>query len=214
MDVLEANKPVVFVDGRKVAATLGFLFGFALAWMGRRLLSVMVLAGALTVIGAMHYGLADIGPVWAGAPFGFARALFWFVLGIALTNVHATGRQSWVATALIALLPAVFWFASVPLAVVILPLAVICAIRFDPHLPRLCKWLGGLSYPLYCIHYPLLFVAMSGIERFGLPQRPTMAAVIVALIVIAAMIERYVDAPIRVALARSAAIRKANIAPA
>lgn len=64
----------------------------------------------------------------------------------------------------------------------------------------LCKQLGDLSYPLYMVHYPFIWLFYSYMEA----RKPTAAhlwvlvpVLAVALIVFAYLIMRYVDTPIR-----------------
>ncbi len=63
-----------------------------------------------------------------------------------------------------------------------------------------CKWLGDLSYPLYMVHYPFIWLFMSYLEA----RKPAAAQLwvlvpilTVALLTFAHLIMTYVDTPIR-----------------
>jgi peptidoglycan/LPS O-acetylase OafA/YrhL len=93
---------------------------------------------------------------------------------------------------------------------VLLPLAVALAIGSD--VPRalrgVASWLGGISYPLYAIHLPLLFIAA---DRFDASSGPRRAVLTVLIVAIASVVELAFDAPIRRRLAAAIASRHAPI---
>jgi peptidoglycan/LPS O-acetylase OafA/YrhL len=70
----------------------------------------------------------------------------------------------------------------------------------SPFWSRLCKKLGDISYPLYVIHYPFLWIFLSYVEaeKPGLDQlRIVIPLAATGISVLAYLIMTYVDAPIR-----------------
>lgn len=65
---------------------------------------------------------------------------------------------------------------------------------------NLCKWLGDISYPLYVIHYPFIWIFMSYVETEA-PPTPQVVIIIalgmLLLIVFAHVVLRWIDEPIR-----------------
>ena len=67
---------------------------------------------------------------------------------------------------------------------------------------RICRFLGDISYPLYIVHYPLMYLFYAwlwgGSENIPFSQAwPVAAAVVVASIVIAYLCLRLYDQPVR-----------------
>lgn len=65
---------------------------------------------------------------------------------------------------------------------------------------KICKFSGDISYPLYMIHYPFIWLFMSYVEKYK-PSLPTMVPVMIAgtviLTVMAYLVLQYIDTPIR-----------------
>ncbi|APU98347.1 acyltransferase [Sphingobacterium sp. B29] len=65
---------------------------------------------------------------------------------------------------------------------------------------KLCKFLGDISYPLYIIHYPFIWIFMSYVELHH-PSNKQMAVIIIigmlSLIFLALLVFKYLDEPIR-----------------
>jgi peptidoglycan/LPS O-acetylase OafA/YrhL len=112
------------------------------------------------------------------------------IAAVALFAPNLRGGAVRVPLTVFVLLPALVWFA--------LPL------RLSGRTKRFAAWLGGLSYPLYAIHLPLLnfLTPYVGESLVG------WLIVSAALIPIAAVVERFYDAPLRGAARRWLAARK------
>jgi peptidoglycan/LPS O-acetylase OafA/YrhL len=84
--------------------------------------------------------------------------------------------------------------------------------RLKPVLERVCRLSGEISYPLYMIHYPFIWLFMSWVEA-SKPPLNQMAVVIAAdiplLIAFAYAVLKWVDMPIRQCLKRKMDERKA-----
>jgi peptidoglycan/LPS O-acetylase OafA/YrhL len=179
-------------------AGLCMIAGAALVWA--------VVADPQTLAG----GVGRLGAFWPQVTGGALRTLFGFTAGLllfalwqrrqsprqvhwaalaiplalaALLLVNPAERRWWDLTAVLALLPALSW----------------AAIRWEVPLYRISRALGDLSYPLYCIHVPVLFVT----DKAQGPE----VLVALALIPAALLLDRSYDRPLRRWLARMLAPR-------
>jgi peptidoglycan/LPS O-acetylase OafA/YrhL len=198
--------------------------GFALVVFrldAARLLA-LVLGSAIVLVGLMvssswEYGL---GPEWTSFHIGLARACFSFAAGLGLHKLwllRGSPRSSsnWallLPVALVALMlvdvvdsPA-FTLAAM---LVIMPAIVWAGIVIEMPGQALWKRLGDLSYPLYCIHMPIIYFAADDAKG-----RLVAAAVTVVL---ALAFDHFYDRPMRAwlgqAVRRRAAARQAEGAP-
>ncbi len=70
---------------------------------------------------------------------------------------------------------------------------------------RVCKFLGGLSYPLYITHYPLIYIYTAWVVQNKVPPRsaaPVGVLLVVTAISIAWTLLRFYDEPVRLWLSR------------
>ncbi|WP_174290928.1 acyltransferase family protein [Sphingomonas bacterium] len=179
-------------------------------WLSIRVLIMVVAIDAVAlIVAARHYGDLSLG--WALPNFagGVARLVFGYASGVLIFRLHQHGRLRWPTTPgwLVVVLPFLLlapgaiadrWYVDV-VAVAAMPLAVVVAL--GAAMPRLLRraghMLGRLSYPLYAIHAPLLTVAagLFGSAALASPMRLSLLAV--AVLALAALVERYYDAPLR-----------------
>ncbi|MBP2513869.1 peptidoglycan/LPS O-acetylase OafA/YrhL [Sphingomonas sp. PvP018] len=181
------------------------------------IVALAVAAAVVIVAGPMLYGTDRLiaGSTADRLPFGLARVLYGFPIGMLLARLPAiTARPS--AKASMALAAVLLLCLALPLtgaaslardlAFVLAggPLLVWAGSRFEvpPRWRRVAAFLGDLSYPLYILHYPIVL----SVAFIGLRQGFAPATIIVAslVIVIAASIVamRYYDGPVRVWLSR------------
>ncbi|PLK24242.1 acyltransferase [Novosphingobium sp. TH158] len=185
--------------------------------LSNRALGALVAASGLALWSLIpSTGLSEIGAFWSTAGAGLVRTLFSFSLGIALYRLHArhgTVRVSpWIAwlaaAALVAALafdPARRGLWDALCVFVILPALVWLGACHEMPQRRTASALGDLSYPLYCIHVPLLVL---------LPENSgAIAAGTLGLIALAWALDRWFDRPLR-ALLTGWISRPARIRPA
>lgn len=182
----------------------------SLAWaavavrIGRRsLAAILLVSGAVLFGGIVMAGPAiTIGPFWYNAPLGLVRTVFSFGLGLAIARISPsqprTTALAWLPLAALPLLlvyapEARAWWEIACIALA-LPALLWLGARWQLPTESLARRLGDLSYPLYCIHVPVL-------AFFGGGTAATLAT-IAALIIAALLLDRWVDRPARAALGR------------
>lgn len=185
---------------------LGWRWIGALAVLSAAVLVWVVVAEPLT----LTKGVGELGAFWPYVLGGAVRALFGFLAGLLLfalwqrrkspRRIHwgtlaiplvllgvllvdPAQRRWWDLAAIVALMPALTW----------------AAIRWEAPFPRIAHAMGDLSYPLYCIHVPVIFVT-------GEADGPRLL-VALALIPAALLIDRIYDRPMRGWLMRQARLR-------
>ncbi|MGH2624242.1 MAG: acyltransferase family protein, partial [Sphingobacterium sp.] len=173
---------------------------------------ILIIAAGLLYMESYQSGYLAVGfggdNFWAGG----IRLSFSFTAGILLYRSNGLIRQNisfWLLSlglSLIFFIPYSEIFSPIidPLIVIFyFPLLISLAagkINFGETTKKLGKWLGDISYPLYVIHYPFIWIFMSYVEKES-PDRGNMAILVsigmVCLLFLAHVILRWVDEPIR-----------------
>jgi peptidoglycan/LPS O-acetylase OafA/YrhL len=169
------------------------------------LAAIIAGSGAILFAAIMQTGHADIGAFWSDAAFGLVRTVFSFAVGVAICRARAVFRSPTRTTALAWLLPPVLlaamwanfehraaWDAFAIFA--IMPTLVWLGARWNAPSSRGFGVLGDLSYPLYCIHAPI-------VRFIGGPWWLT-TALILTLAAFALWLDRAIDRPSRLWLTR------------
>jgi peptidoglycan/LPS O-acetylase OafA/YrhL len=72
----------------------------------------------------------------------------------------------------------------------------------------LCRFSGRISYPLYMVHYPFIWIFFSYVEKYK-PTINTLTWIIIVgtalLLLLAYLVMKYVDEPVRKWLSRGKA---------
>lgn len=177
------------------------LLGFVTATAGLVFVSVVIDGG-----GGDGWSFTD-GHLLKGA----YRTLYGFSAGVAIAALPAPRIGRFLQIVLGALILSAFvgicmldgeWPGFL-LAILIAPFMVYLGsgIRLEASGARIAEWLGGLSYPLYCIHYPILTLASAS-------GMIAMSGTVVPLlwlgfsVTLSAAAARYFDLPLRQALRR------------
>lgn len=187
----------------KALAVLVFLTGCGLA-----------LYAILGPLGDLCVGYSLTGTEFTG---GSLRLLFSFSAGLLLSRMFKPVK-----------IKGAFWICSL-LIIVLLSIPriggagyvwmngiydTICCIVFFPllvylgasgtntgkHTTRLCRFLGQLSYPLYMVHYPFIYLYYAWVKNEGLTFRealPGAAGVVAGSIILAYICLRLYDIPVR-----------------
>ena len=184
----------------------------------RRLVAVAAVSGALLAYAILSGPWPrELGSHWLGAGWAVPRTLYSFTMGMLLYRWHAQAapvrRSAKLALAMPLVLLGASYFGGEERALwdtlailVVLPALVWVGTRYEMPFPRFWQRMGALSYPLYCIHVPLIALADD------VPTR----LVIAALLVPAALaLDAFYDRPVRNWLAkRLARPRPSPVEPA
>lgn len=173
---------------------------FAALFRGGRVAWVIVWTLGLvgTAIGIVDQGSVNLGLHWDTALYGYARVAFSFATGVAIASRPVPRRTTWLAVPLTAAVLSVTMFPyDSPLfdaiaVFVVFPVGVALAARWEVPAVKTAAALGGMSYAIYAIQYPLVKLAW----RQDWPVVSTIALVIAFGWALA----RFYDAPLRAAL--------------
>lgn len=190
--------------------------------------AVVVVSGiglAACAIGNMS-GAWHLGVGWSmadgGFIGGFLRLSFSFSAGLLISRTfrprHIPG-SFWICAAIIAAFmacpyvggdqPSVLNGIYDSVATLIVFPAVVyigaCGVTTDRFSTRVCNFLGAVSYPLYIIHYPFMYLYYAWVWDYGLTFGeiwPVCVAMFIAFIVGAWLVLKYYDQPVRAWLSR------------
>lgn len=196
---------------------ISLIYGAVLVKASLRVLFAAAAASALLlVVSAVSHGSLEVGWAWAHLHGGVARVGFAFSVGMIIARLHRSGTRASAA----ALLP---MFALVALlcfrpsdsarvaydlivAMVAAPALVWWGASLNPvrGLQRASEVLGELSYPVYAIHYPALWMFGFAARKAGVPAVVWMPLFLVGIVVAAWALNRYFDQPLRERLNRRA----------
>jgi peptidoglycan/LPS O-acetylase OafA/YrhL len=165
-------------------------------------LVVTGICGGAYAFSIWYYHGAGLG--WGGSTFiaGFARAGWGYGAGVALarTSLRPPAGWSWIILAgvLLLLFAPNFGFTALRVLMTVFvtfPLACVAAASVTEERENpLATWLGGLSYPLYGVHLPLINAVASTFGPMSIVQWLAVAA---GITLFAALLELIYDAPLR-----------------
>lgn len=203
------------------------LYAFFLRKLPTALLAAVVLAAAIGLaLFAIHgpYGDICVGFSFTGDNLlgGSLRLLFSFSIGLLLSRIFKPipiRGAFWICSlAIIALLavPRIgdgesLWMNGIydsVCAILIFPCVVYLGASgktTDAYTTRICKFLGDISYPLYMVHYPFIYLYYAWVKNENLTfvqSLPGAAALVVGSILLAWLCLRFYDLPVRKYLTR------------
>jgi peptidoglycan/LPS O-acetylase OafA/YrhL len=192
---------------------VNFLYAaFLIRIRERAMIAIAALSGAALVWFASSSPSLDIGYGWATFSGGLARAAFTFTIGVIIARrQRATARGSALAMlppiALVGLLvvpvPTTLRIVyDLLVAMTAAPLLVWLAAIYNPRpeLESMSRAAGDLSYAVYAIHVPLLWIVASVIRHFDVPRAIVLPIFIALLLAGCRALDRHYDAPIRARL--------------
>ncbi|PST83416.1 acyltransferase [Pedobacter yulinensis] len=188
------------------------VYAFVLIRLGKKMLWVLLVLAALAVCyEAWKTGFLSVG--WGGdnVSGGAIRVSYSFLAGILIyrSNWIIKTRLGFLPLAIVAMLifmvpfdtktspfvdPLLIMFCS-PLLVALGAGAVL-----RPAFDKLCRLSGELSYPLYMVHYPFIWIFYSYLEKFrpGMTEMGWITAIgTILLVLFAYVVMRWVDIPLR-----------------
>lgn len=205
------------------------LYAIVLHRAGRRALTAAVLAAAAglawTALGNSS-GFYHLGVGWTiadgGFWGGFFRMSFAFSLGLLMTRSFRPAKVRgafWICSTVLAavfstpyidsaegsVLNACFDLACTFLVFPLLVYIGACGTTTDAASTRICDTLGQLSYPVYIIHYPVMYLFYAWVWSKGITPGqalPVCAGLLVLILTMAWTAMRCYDIPLRRALAK------------
>lgn len=165
---------------------------------------VIIAAGSALVMFAVAMGgtPASGGTKWSDLALGVPRILFSFSIGVLLfrhrrrlPDLNRLGGVVPLALVAAFMLPVLPW-SDLAFVLVASPILVIAAMQGVAH-PKLAAYGAATSYALYAVHFPLLELLGGAAKNLHLPTPQLTLALIAALLVIAPLLDRFYDRPIR-----------------
>ena len=177
-----------------------------------KLLGLVVLGAAILLVYEAHYA-TNLAVGWSGDTFwgGGIRVLYSFTAGMLIyrANWLITSRLGFISLGFLLLLAFLVpysiktnWLTEPLLVIFYLPLLVALGAGARPaaRLQASCRFSGEISYPLYMVHYPFIWLFLSYVER----DKPSLNQLTIIipiatglLLILAYLVLVCVDAPIR-----------------
>jgi peptidoglycan/LPS O-acetylase OafA/YrhL len=185
-------------------------FAITLARLSTRALAVAAaIAGAITIIVVAHFSTLAVGNHRNDLPWGLVRVATPFIIGMLLHRLREAVRWPaipfWAAAALLvaSFLPVsgAWWDGAYSCIMVLIayPLLLLGTQAREPD----PQWLGVirtgafLSYPVYALHFPILALIDPIQRRLPMPGPLWLALAATIVVLIAAPLARWYDAPFR-----------------
>lgn len=204
----------------ELAVNVAFVFLIPLGF--RKMIWLCVLSALGVAAAAAKFSSMDMG--WTVHNFigGFPRVTFSFLAGVILFHFAARPKDgSMIPLSLMMGVLAILsvtlqgWWIDVSVVVLAFPAIILLAAAWQPtgQLKVVSTLLGGISYPLYIIHAPLIHLGAQLINRWNLSalQSAFAWAAIFGLIVILSYVVMFAyDQPIRRAIPRAVQLFRKN----
>lgn len=188
-------------------------YAFFLFQIRNKVLSTLTLFAALALFyTASSYKFLGVG--FGGDNFlaGGARVFYSFLAGMLVYRLNWKIKNNFGFPAMTILLLIAFlfpfleranWLVDPLIVIFYFPLLIVlgsCGPQLKPIYSRVCRFSGNISYPLYMIHYPFLWIFLSYIQR----HKPSMSEMmlitiigVVSLIGLAYYLMVWIDIPFR-----------------
>ncbi len=178
----------------ELLANLAYGF-FFVRWRLATLRYLLVIAAVFLTLCVAQSATINGGSAWPSAHIGLARVMFSFLAGIILARtIAAPARHTWWSLVPVTLLITVLLIPppsgqalliyELGVVMVVAPAIVWLGARFNPPLilNKISAHLGHISYAIYAIHHPLIFIGGYCALEAGLPNRHWIPVFLIALI--------------------------------
>ncbi|MCX7279694.1 MAG: acyltransferase [Burkholderiales bacterium] len=189
---------------------INLIYAAILIKISNRSVKILMLAfGVLFLSQGFAAGSLDVGFQWRDFMGGVGRVGFSFLLGMTLSRMSiqkdAPNLRFLIPCALLLIIllapsaepyqlayDAIFIFLGFPILLFI-------GAKFNPpkSFEKACEWLGNISYPIYAIHYPLMFLYLFAVKKTSLPAVLQLPLFIISVVSLAALLNKYFDVPMR-----------------
>ncbi|WP_245970549.1 acyltransferase family protein [Pseudochryseolinea flava] len=198
------------------------VYALILVRVGKKVLWTLAIVGAIALFIEAHHA-TNLGVGWSGDNFwgGGVRAFFPFVAGILVYRSGFVFRSKFGFLLPSLLLMIAFlipfsttynWFVEPLVVILYFPLLLALGAGAVPghRTEKVCTFFGEISYPLYMIHYPFIWIFFSYVQRYK-PSLQEMSIITVAgtllLIFLSYLVLVFIDKPIRQYLKRKIVLR-------
>jgi peptidoglycan/LPS O-acetylase OafA/YrhL len=195
----------------ELAANLLFALAFVPLLKARRLLALIGAAGGVLLLGILHFRGASFGGGLHALPFQLGRVGFSFFLGVLLhrTRTIWTPRlprlSPWAIFLVLLVLLAVPTPRTLDIPVHLFAILAACPLLVSlaalapaqGRTARICLAAGAVSYPLYALHLPLVFLGRSLAAGWRLSPGLLDALLISGVIGLSLLIVRFYETPVR-----------------
>jgi peptidoglycan/LPS O-acetylase OafA/YrhL len=193
---------------------INVVYALVLVKLNKKVLVVLTVIAAAVLVYMSHrfkYGAAGWGAGDSNYIAGPARVGFSFLAGMLVYRFNwiIKSKLGFIPVAVLTLLAFVFPFSDknawiVDPIIVIFYLPLVVSLGAGAHLrsglKNICKFSGDISYPLYMVHYPFIWIFFSWVQK-AKPDIKEMGPVIIAgtilLITFAYLVLKFVDEPVR-----------------
>jgi peptidoglycan/LPS O-acetylase OafA/YrhL len=202
------------------------VYAVVLIRVGKKALWVLVAIGAVALVYEAHHA-TNLGVGWSGDNFwgGGIRVFFSFLAGILVyrSGYIIRNKLGFLITSGLLLLTLVVpfsasynWIIEPSIVIVCFPLLIAIGAGAAPgaRAQRLCELSGNISYPLYMIHYPFIWIFMSYVET----HKPTLLLMSIitvvgtlSLIGLSYLVLVFMDIPVRMFLKNKLGVSSSTV---
>jgi peptidoglycan/LPS O-acetylase OafA/YrhL len=171
------------------------------------LLGIVIMSAIVYVSSVVYFGTGDLGATWPTYIGGASRATFGFFAGVLLWRMRPEPVKSellsFISIVIVCLcfaMPDIGYGFDIFVVLLIFPMAIFLASSCDYRKEReIFSFLGGLSFPLYAIHLPVLHFTVGYVKTMRLENYTASVAIVsvAGCLVASYVLDRAYDRPVR-----------------